>query len=767
MKSYIKPILILTAAFLVLTITACDPIPNCMGPYTVTKTDDTDDGVCSVGDCSLREAVNNANFCAGTQTINLPAGAYILTIDGDDEDLGETGDLDVTDDLIINGTGAPSINGGIERAFHIQNGVTAEFNAIWVTGGDAIIGGGLINEGDLTLSAFTCNYNSVSIPMGGMGEARGGCIFNTGNLTVQGGQFLSNTAGYGGAIYNRDNATATIENAGFIGNQADSNGGALWIGVDADVTVTWSTFDGNQSGMDGGAVWNHGDFMGEGLAFLSNESAARGGAIYGWTDTYTQLTNSRLSENIAVNGGAIYNNNGMMHLYECGVSDNTATGPVGGGIYNNGPIPSGGLLLQNVTVSNNAALGGIGGGGIFNTGNFDFRFTTIAENNPGGLRIDTGSEIKIRSSILADNTGGDCTGISPDSLDYNIDSDGSCSLSGPNDLSATDPLLEPLGPHGGMGLSHPLGTGSPAIDSGTPDMCIPTDQNGVSRPQGALCDRGAFEKPTTGASISGLVWHDLCAVPYATPPTPPPGCIDLDGGGLGADGIYNPAEPGIEGIKVQLFIGTCPADLMDVNVPTLTDVNGQYTFPDITTATYCVVVNPGESPNDTILIPGNWTYPVRDAEPAEFEVILGSSENITDINFGWDYQFLPAAEEDPPEESSKFGKLNANVNCRICPGNFCDTATAFRTGTEFEILGRSELDLPLWLYIEELTLKFRCWVFSERADFEWDPEYIPTVIPDPTPTPIVCRKDLNKEQCEKGGWDWYPGPAAAPYCICP
>ena len=106
-------LLVLTVGLLFLT-TSCDPIPSCVPVYTVSKTDDTNDGVCSAGDCSLREAVNNANACPGTQTINLPAGGYTLTIDGDNEDLGQTGDLDITDDLVIIGTGIPSIHGGIE-----------------------------------------------------------------------------------------------------------------------------------------------------------------------------------------------------------------------------------------------------------------------------------------------------------------------------------------------------------------------------------------------------------------------------------------------------------------------------------------------------------------------------------------------------------------------------------------------------------------------------------------------------------------------------
>ena len=62
------------------------------------------------------------------------------------KELGATGDLDVTDDLVIIGTGEPSINGNIERAFHVHSGVTAEFNDISVTDGDANYGGGLIND---------------------------------------------------------------------------------------------------------------------------------------------------------------------------------------------------------------------------------------------------------------------------------------------------------------------------------------------------------------------------------------------------------------------------------------------------------------------------------------------------------------------------------------------------------------------------------------------------------------------------------------------
>jgi CSLREA domain-containing protein len=104
------------------------------------------------GDCTLREAIMNANLpaggdttggdCAagssGTDTIALPAGTYTLTIGGAGEDLNATGDLDVTDSLTISGRGAGVTvvdANGIDRAFHIVGAATVGLNGLTVTGG--------------------------------------------------------------------------------------------------------------------------------------------------------------------------------------------------------------------------------------------------------------------------------------------------------------------------------------------------------------------------------------------------------------------------------------------------------------------------------------------------------------------------------------------------------------------------------------------------------------------------------------------------------
>jgi hypothetical protein len=51
----------------------------------------------------------------------------------------------------------------------------------------------------------------------------------------------------------------------------------------------------------------------------------------------------------------------------------------------------------------------------------------------------------------------------------------------------------PLANNGGATPTHALLPGSPAINAGDDAQCPATDQRGVSRPQGAHCDIGAFE----------------------------------------------------------------------------------------------------------------------------------------------------------------------------------------------------------------------------------------------------------------------------------
>ena len=115
------------------------------------------------------------------------------------------------------------------------------------------------------------------------------------------------------------------------------------------------------------------------------------------------------------------------------------------------------------------------------------RNTILAGNKAAGVGPDCGaryqaSVVHLRGHDLIQNLSG-CMAIQ-DPAD------------GPN-MIGVDPLLQPLGKYGGPTLTHALNPGSPAIDAGScTDMRgdpVKEDQRGVSRPQGATCDIGAFE----------------------------------------------------------------------------------------------------------------------------------------------------------------------------------------------------------------------------------------------------------------------------------
>ncbi len=144
-------------------------------------------------------------------------------------------------------------------------------------------------------------------------------------------------------------------------------------------------------------------------------------------------------------------------------------------------------------------------------------------------------------------------------------------------------------------------------------------------------------------SIQGLVWHDLCAppvhtTPSATPLPPPDGCVRLSGGALEGNGVYESGEPGIAGVQVRLGVGSCPSTGF---ATTTTGGAGSYSFSSLSAGTYCVSIDALDATNESILIPGGWTYPSRGGG-AQATVTVDPGETVSGVSFGWDYQFLPS-----------------------------------------------------------------------------------------------------------------------------
>jgi hypothetical protein len=111
-------------------------------------------------------------------------------------------------------------------------------------------------------------------------------------------------------------------------------------------------------------------------------------------------------------------------------------------------------------------------------------------------------------------------------------------------------------------------------------------------------------------------------------------------GSFVADGRLQDDEPGLGGVVVNLGEGPCPAISLGT---TITDEAGFYLFSGLRAGTYCASINIEDAINASLLIPGEWTN-TADNSRGEITVTLEAAENRNDVNFGWDYQFLPAAD---------------------------------------------------------------------------------------------------------------------------
>ncbi len=250
----------------------------------------------------------------------------------------------------------------------------------------------------------------------------------------------------------------TIEN----GNASESGGGGIYN--QGGLTLTNSTILGNSAtaGSSGGGIYNSGALTLTNSTFAGNSTSNLGGAVYNFLRSTATVINSTFSGNSAPNG-------------------------YGGGIYN-----SGALTLTNSTFAGNSA-----------------------SNFGGGLLNDPAGALTVKSTLLANNGGGNCRlGGTTSSQGYNLSDDNTCSaFTAGGDANNVVPGagLDPNGlqNNGGSTPTIALLFTSPAVDHVPVASCtdiagnqITTDQRGISRPQGPACDSGAFELVESGPAIT-------------------------------------------------------------------------------------------------------------------------------------------------------------------------------------------------------------------------------------------------------------------------
>ncbi len=470
MSHRLRMILLILVAVSAAAISVLSAPPVGAATFTVNSTGDEPDAdlrdrICltASGTCTLRAAIQQANATGSPDTITLPAGVYVLTVAGRNEDAAATGDLDIKRKVTIIGAAveATIIDGNlIDRVFDVQRQATLNISRVTIRNG-------------LAISEGTTN------PQSG------------GGIRIQRGATLNVTD----AVVTNNTATIDISHC-TCGNR----GGAIYADAKSRLQLTnvvvsnnLATDPGGQDGLGGGIQLDSPNkAVLTDVSVIGNTSAGAGGGIVlqGRGSSTVTLTDVTIDNNAAMGGvgagmAATGRSRDRLMLTNVTISDNQHD--QNAGIYSEGIT----AVLTNVTISGNYRGVAIGGGTATLTN------VTVA-NNLAGI---SGGPMTLKNTILANSTTGiNCEGSGPiTSAGNNLDSGNTCGFSGPGDLNNTDPILGPLANNGGPTKTHALPVGSPAIDAGTNTGCPSTDQRGLPRPRdgdgngSSICDMGAFE----------------------------------------------------------------------------------------------------------------------------------------------------------------------------------------------------------------------------------------------------------------------------------
>jgi CSLREA domain-containing protein/uncharacterized repeat protein (TIGR01451 family) len=386
------------------------------------------------------------------------------------------------EDLIITGGRIYNTSGG---GVYIQSGGVITMTRVVLmdnrtTGSSSFAGGAVVNGGQLLVEDSTFLNNFAS---GG-----GGAIYNVSSLILQDSTFNQNSAEFGGAIFNLSGAETTIQTSDFITNSASGNGGAINSG---GILLIQESLLMNNTGENGGGIYNRsgGLLTIIGSSIIYNASSGDGGGVYLSNGSALTMTESTMAVNLTLgSGGGIYATTSTAFSTENRINVTNSTLSLnrsenGGGILVDGLGDPIAITLTHVTLTGNEAVTGISGGTVITgSGATLYLENTLAVGNLArGVPSDCAGAGMIFSQGY--NLFGENTGCPITSTDLTV----SPFIVFSQVVSAD--LLD----NGGPTPTHALFANSPARDAVPLPGCLPTDQRGVVRPQGAGCDIGAFE----------------------------------------------------------------------------------------------------------------------------------------------------------------------------------------------------------------------------------------------------------------------------------
>ncbi|MEO7539612.1 MAG: delta-60 repeat domain-containing protein, partial [Pyrinomonadaceae bacterium] len=351
-----------------------------------------------------------------------PDGSLDTTFDSDGK---VTSVITVTN---TNDSGAGSLRQAIADATPVST-INFDPNVFATPRTITLTSGQLVIDKNLTIQGPGANLLSISGNNAPMAfSVNDGVMATLGGMTIR-------DAYAGSGIRNAGNLS--VNNLIVYGN---GSGGIANLG---NLTINNSTINGN-------------------AANYQFYATGKGGGIFNGLGTLA-ITNSTIADNIARDGGGIYNL-GTTLISNCTISGNLTSYDIngdtesGGGIWTNGT-----LIVTNSTISNNIAEW------FYDSGRYS-----------GGISSYGGTET-LRNSIVAGNSGCcvtpmvDIIGVI-DLASHNLIGDAASSggiTNGVNgNIVGVNPLLGPLQNNGGPTMTHALLSGSPAINAGDNALAI-------------------------------------------------------------------------------------------------------------------------------------------------------------------------------------------------------------------------------------------------------------------------------------------------------
>ncbi|WP_448604179.1 choice-of-anchor Q domain-containing protein [Thermoleptolyngbya sp.] len=461
-------------------------------------------------------------------------------------------------------------------------------------------GGAILTSNSSELTVIRCRFQENAAGFGG-------AIYTgfRGRTVVQGSTFIANDGTLarqergGGAIGTKSGGVLTIRNSRFLRNRG-INGGAI-NSLLGELTVENSVFRGNDStpgaserGVSGygGAIYtdganasgpngSYGPIGGQitlrNSRFENNRGAAQGGGLflYAYPPDKVLIENCAIVGNTVIRGaegealgGGLRVGNAEFTLRNSTLANNTAA--QGGGLWVGEWSPT---TIVNTTFSGNRADDGQGGGlggaitfGSRPTSPATLTHVTIAYNHAsfqGGAFWMGDQPITLKNSIVAFNTASNPWKTRVQTRRALIDGGGNIEFPGTQSKDdprvvansrIIDPKLGTLQANGGLGQTHALLVGSPAIDTGLGAGAPPLDQRGLSRD--AQPDVGAVEFGR-GLRWEGSAGDDWLVGGVGRDTLLGNGGHDLLWGGAGSDTLTGGA-----GADTFVYVGTTLASAL-------------------------------------------------------------------------------------------------------------------------------------------------------------------------------------------------------------